>query len=1353
MLAILCRSTALYIVLYQIHLLTADISDTPVFIAAILGAFACAFVLCLNSEGWAARRGTAGKTGVTKTGGSKFYYIPYTLVIFLIPLMIHLLIAFPRLLISDTDTNSMIMFDSLLLNYDRNAFITNAPFYWTALSTFFSLQARRALRVSIIVDCVMLIAVFSIARSVSIYTLPVLRIIVFTLIAFFELAALILSSPPEMRPQKKDYAASFTILFLLAAVCGALLVRPLQDRALEQGGGLLQPKLFSFDFAPYLRLENEISMNDDLIFIVRKNSRYESENDDSLIDEMPSTIDMNGNYNFELDYYGGNYTDDHYLMRRFVLSAYNTKEDDEKAIGFFRNDAIDEEAQSARLPNGKKKYDIPPSVSREKLRQEYYLVNIDGSAFIAMNEPLETLPFESWDASSFKSAYAVNSMVSVCAPLELIQGVPAGYDVAALGLTEADYEYYTKFSDSKSKKTEREKRIIALAEEITADTDNYWEKIQSVYQYLKFGDYHYSLKPGIAPDGDQLTYFLFDTRKGYCSYFAFAFASLLRSINVPCRLAVGFFLDPEEGKLDFYPVRSNMAHAWVEVWFPGFGWIEYDPTTEKLAEGEEFEFSSGTPPELFERLMKEIIDNHSRLKIKEAAETEENAARTAVARAAAFIKKSFTYILIIIIAAALVIVRFGHYIRYFFSHDPRKKTTRLWRHIKLRLLFAGMRKSGAESEWINSIMAEDASAPMRALYDNVSAAKYAEHYTSAEQKEFYALYKTFNGWYKKRFSLLKKIKKSKKHNAEKMFMFIFCIILLSSNVKTYTQENSEGAGKLFAQALAAANNEFWERAIELYIQGKTEYPFDYRFPLGLGNLYFNRELYRLAMDELLITNELMPDNTQLLYKLAQTAGNLNENKTAAAFLERLLVLNPENREAIGSLGWMYFKLHRLRDGENLLTNAIERFGADPDFCMTLGTIYSDMFNYIDAKRYYLDAVNGAINLGDTDFASVAYYNLSILESRFYRYQEAFNSTTSSLLMADRASGHLARGELMMRRLDFAETLSEYNKSYEFDKSQLSKVSLAQAFLSSGDLGQALVYTEDCLKSNNLYWMLNYGIDPDRYKRDLHEILYKVYRGLGKKEKLTARYGLPDMIHGITLRIAYYFKYKAHKLLYQKYSLLSAGAFETDRDSGGRHLDALLEYYNAFHDYKNRAMYYLQAAGDFEIELIPEAAPSYLLETGKLLRNMALLNEALPSFDPVWEKDLLADVYAELVLIAKSKGETELSAEAAERLFALNHGALRQNGIRLPVRLEITGENGGKNRTGALKKALNSAGFDIKTAASCRWILRLSLSEGEADVELYDGGTGIVSRHKTLPLKSLSAKDVSEFVNTLADEVF
>ncbi|MDR2803994.1 MAG: hypothetical protein LBB22_06885 [Treponema sp.] len=1342
--AILCRSIALSIFLCQFHLLAGGLSDAPVFAATLLGAFVAAFVLH--------RRFTA-LTGQTTRGAGR-RCLPYVVTILLIPAAVRLLISFPRLLTGSASAGGIILWDSLLLNYDRNTFVTIWPFYWTALTTFFSLTGRRALRLSAAADFILLIAAFSIAHSSSLYELPIIRIIVFAAVIFFELAAFIFSSPPEMRPKKKDYAAAVCVLFLLAAICGAMLVRPLQEQALEQGGGLLQPKLFSFDFAPYLRLENEISMNDDLIFIVRKNSKYETE-DAEFVDEIPTIIDIDGDYDFETDFYDYDnkiYRDDHYLMRRFVLSAYNTKEEKGKAIGFFRDGRIDEDTQSAQLPQGMVKYNIPPYAAREKLKQEYYLVNIDSSAFIAMNEPAETLPFESWDASSFKSAYSVTSLVSVCAPIELINAVPSRYNAETLNMMPEDYAYYTRFSDSKNKLTEREKKITSLAEELTAGTDNYWEKIQFIYQYLKFGNYRYSLKPGIAPDGDQLEYFLFDVKKGYCSYFAFAFASLLRSINIPCRVAVGFFLNPDENKLDFYPIRSNMAHAWVEVWFPDFGWIEYDPTTDKLAEDESFEFSTGIPEELFERLMKEIIDNHNRLKVKEAYEKDDASSRS-TARAAEFIKKLFLYIIILFIIIAITAMRFGFYIHYYFTKDSRKKTLRLWRHIKRRLRLAGIRKNGAEteSEWINRVMEEDSASPLRALYENVSAAKYAEYYSGSEEKEFFTLYKKFNIWQKKYSPLKKRV-------ASKSIILILCVFLLSSDGEIYTQENIIDAEELFSQAILASENEFWERAVELYTRGKTLFPLDYRFPLRLGDIYFNRELYRLAMDEFLAANNLLPNDTQLLYRLAQTAGNLNENKMAASFLESLLILEPDNHEAIGSLGWMYFKLHRLRDGEKLLIDAITRFGQDPDFCMTLGTIYSDMFNYDEAKRRYLDAVSGAVRMGSTEFAAVSYYNLSILESRFYKYAEAFISTTSSLMLADRSSGHLARGELMLRRLDFSETFNEYNKSYEIDNSQLSKLSLAQAFLTSGNLEQARLYAEDGLSSNNLYWMLNYGIDPDQYKRDLHDILFNTYGGLEKREALKARYGILDAVRGIKLRVSYRFKRAVHKLLYKKYSLLSAGAFETDAGSGEHHLEALFQYYNAFYDYKSRARDYLQAAKDFELALIPESVPYYMFETGKFLQSPAMLEESLSGFDPVWEKDLAAEVYTELALIGQKKRRPDAVSEAASRLFALNPGALRQNGIRLPVNVEISGmKDINKREAGRLIKMLSRAGFDTKTGAAAalrtRWTLRLrDNGENAVYMELYDGGRGMVTKSKSLPLPSFSAKHLCDFANAAADEL-
>jgi tetratricopeptide (TPR) repeat protein len=301
-------------------------------------------------------------------------------------------------------------------------------------------------------------------------------------------------------------------------------------------------------------------------------------------------------------------------------------------------------------------------------------------------------------------------------------------------------------------------------------------------------------------------------------------------------------------------------------------------------------------------------------------------------------------------------------------------------------------------------------------------------------------------------------------------------------------------------------------------------------------------------------------------------------------------------------------------------------------------------------------------------------------------------------------------------------------------------------------------------------MLNYGIAPDGYRRDLHEILYKTYAGLAASESLTARYGLPDVALGLARRIEYRFKSRVHKLLYQKYALLSAGAFETD--GGGlpavqtaqagdseRHLDALAEYFNAFYDYRGRAIDYLRAAEDFELALIPEAAGHYLFEAGKLLKDEALLNEALAALDPVWEKDLAADAYTEVALLAKKKRQNAVARDAAGRLFALNPGALRQNGIRLPVNVELDAAGGlAARRAKALLKTLNRAGFDTNPAggqnvAGSRWTLRLRFDGGETEAELSDGGTGITKRLKAPPLQSFSAKHRAAFANALAGEVF
>ncbi len=77
---------------------------------------------------------------------------------------------------------------------------------------------------------------------------------------------------------------------------------------------------------------------------------------------------------------------------------------------------------------------------------------------------------------------------------------------------------------------------------------------------------------------DVVDFFLFDMKKGYCDHFASAMAVMARSVKVPARVAVGYASGTLDGLLGEYVVRDEDAHAWVEVYFPGYGWVEFEPT-------------------------------------------------------------------------------------------------------------------------------------------------------------------------------------------------------------------------------------------------------------------------------------------------------------------------------------------------------------------------------------------------------------------------------------------------------------------------------------------------------------------------------------------------------------------------------------------------------------------------------------------------------------------------------------------------------------------------------------------------------------------------------------------------------
>lgn len=133
--------------------------------------------------------------------------------------------------------------------------------------------------------------------------------------------------------------------------------------------------------------------------------------------------------------------------------------------------------------------------------------------------------------------------------------------------------YYTQLPD------ELPERIRELAYEITQEQDSQYDKVKALENYLA-ENYVYTLTPGPATEEmDFVDEFLFETQQGYCTYFASAFAILTRSLGIPARYVEGYVL-PQELDLEkqVYVVTNKRAHAWVEVYFEGLGWINFEAT-------------------------------------------------------------------------------------------------------------------------------------------------------------------------------------------------------------------------------------------------------------------------------------------------------------------------------------------------------------------------------------------------------------------------------------------------------------------------------------------------------------------------------------------------------------------------------------------------------------------------------------------------------------------------------------------------------------------------------------------------------------------------------------------------------
>jgi len=121
-------------------------------------------------------------------------------------------------------------------------------------------------------------------------------------------------------------------------------------------------------------------------------------------------------------------------------------------------------------------------------------------------------------------------------------------------------------------------RVRDKAFEITAPHESAYDKASALERYLREElPYNENIAPPPAGQ-DGVDYFLFEVQEGYCDYFSSAMATMARAVGIPARLAAGYSQGEFDEERQAYRVRELNAHAWVEVFFPNYGWVEFEPT-------------------------------------------------------------------------------------------------------------------------------------------------------------------------------------------------------------------------------------------------------------------------------------------------------------------------------------------------------------------------------------------------------------------------------------------------------------------------------------------------------------------------------------------------------------------------------------------------------------------------------------------------------------------------------------------------------------------------------------------------------------------------------------------------------
>jgi transglutaminase-like putative cysteine protease/xanthosine utilization system XapX-like protein len=221
-----------------------------------------------------------------------------------------------------------------------------------------------------------------------------------------------------------------------------------------------------------------------------------------------------------------------------------------------------------------------PATDRDTFQARFDIIVPHSNILFAANEPQKAdVPYQFYtgaDKTYSTSLHALNR--SQAAGTYTVTSLVSVADKQTLRKVAPTYSDYIKAKYLQLPST-LPQRVKTLAHQIMDNIPNAYDRAEALETFLRSPPYGYSAQVKATPPGrDPVDYFLFDLKQDFCEYFASAMVVMLREVGVPARLVEGFTTGSYDTASNSFVVREQDAHAWVEAYFPQYGWIEFEPT-------------------------------------------------------------------------------------------------------------------------------------------------------------------------------------------------------------------------------------------------------------------------------------------------------------------------------------------------------------------------------------------------------------------------------------------------------------------------------------------------------------------------------------------------------------------------------------------------------------------------------------------------------------------------------------------------------------------------------------------------------------------------------------------------------